>query len=475
MDSLELSFTPATELAALMRARQLSPVEVVDAILERIDAVNPKINAYVTLVPEKARAAAREAEAALLRGDKLGPLHGVPVSVKDVIDTAGIRTTYASTLFADHVPTQDDLAVARLKAAGAIVVGKTNTPEFAAGINSRNALFGATRNPWHTSLCAGGSSGGAAAALAAGLAPLAVGSDLGGSLRIPASICGVVGFRTSAGRVPQYPAGWLYDWSAVAGPMARTVADTALMLSVLAGPDARVPISLSEPGEVFADAARGEVAGQRIAWSRDLGVAVVEPEVVNVVESALGTWRSLGCAVEADQPDFADIRDIITPLRAVRMAAQHQDLLELGDKIDNKFFKDFVQVAKRLSLLDVARAEALRSRLWERVHAFFQRYDFLVSPTTQTPAFDLEKPYPDVIAGRQIENNVDAFLLTYAISLTGLPAISIPCGFTAAGLPVGMQIVGRWRDEAGVLRAAAAFERAAPWAHLRPPVVAGGS
>ncbi len=471
MDGEELCFTPATELVRLVRSRQVSPVEVVDAVLSRIERVNPVINAYVTLVPERAREAARQAEAAVLRGDDLGPLHGVPVSIKDVVDTAGIRTTYASTLYADHVPQVDDISVSRLKAAGAIILGKTNTPEFAAGINTKNTLFGATRNPWNTARSAGGSSGGAAAALATGLGQLALGSDLGGSLRIPAAMCGVVGFRTSAGRVPQYPSGWLYDWSAVTGPMARTVPDTALMLSAIAGPDARAPISLPEPGAVFADVGEQDLRGLRIAWSKDLGVALIDPEVAAGVEKALATWQALGCSVEEGHPDFHDVREIIAPLRAVRMAATHQELLEAGEAIDNKFFKDFLRLAEKLSLLDVARAEALRSRLWERVHAFFEHYDLLVTPATQKTAYPLEWAYPEVIAGQRVEN-VDSFIITYAISMTGLPAISIPCGFTADGLPLGMQIVGRWRDEAGVLRAAAAFERAAPWAHRRPPVVA---
>lgn len=470
MNDLELAFTPATELRELIRTRQVSPVELVDGVLARSDRLNPVINAYCTVVPEAARAAARDAEAAVVRGDELGPLHGVPVSIKDLTPTAGIRTTYGSRLFEHNVPTEDAIIVARLKAAGAIVVGKTNTPELGAGINTTNALFGTTRNPWNTDLTPGGSSGGAAAALAAGLGPIAEGSDHGGSLRNPASYCGVVGFRTAAGRVPRYPGRWLYDPFAVTGPMARTVADTALMLSVVAGPDDRVPISISEPGSVFADAAQGGIAGLRVAWSRDLGLTPVDPEVVDIFDAAVRTLASLGGELKEAHPDLHDAPEMIPPLRAYRTAAAFPHVLDRIDEVDNAFLKEFLQRPKQLGALDVARAETQRSALWERTDAFFRRFDLLVTPTTPTVAFPIDLPSPREIAGRPVVGTLGASMLTYAITMTGLPAISIPCGFTPAGLPVGLQIVGRRLAEAVVLRAAAAFEQAAPWARRRPPL-----
>ncbi|MHB1004155.1 MAG: amidase [Chloroflexota bacterium] len=466
----ELALTPATELAALIRAGRVSPVEAVEAVLAQIAAVNPAINAYCTVLHASARAAAREAEAAVRRGDVLGPLHGVPVALKDVIQTEGVRTTYGSPLFQDYIPVMDEIVVTRLKAAGAIVVGKTNTPELAAGIDTVNPLFGTTRNPWNRRLTAGGSSGGSAAALAAGMAPLALGSDHGGSLRIPAAHCGVVGFRTSAGVVPQYPNSWVQDPFSVTGPMARTVADTALLLSVLAGPDERVPISLPEPGTVYADAAQGDVAGWRVAWSPDLGVAAMDPEVLRVCEGALGAWRELGCVVDEGDPGFSRLRETIDPLRAMRTAAQHQNLMANTDAIDNPFVRSFLSLGASLSALDVGLAEALRARLWDRCVDFFRNHDLLVTPATQTPPFPAGELYPKTIDGQTIKSPVDSFLITYAISMTGLPAISVPCGFTESGLPVGLQIVGRWRGDAQVLRAAAAFERARPWAHLWPPL-----
>lgn len=468
MADVDLCYAEATALALMIREREVSPVEVVEAVLARIEAVNPSVNAYCTVTADLARDAAKEAEAAVMRGDSLGPLHGVPVGVKDVMLTKGVRTTFGCPIYADYVPEVDEVVVARLKAAGAIMVGKTNTPELAAGIDTINPIFGVTRNPWNLDRTAGGSSGGSAAALAAGMAPIALGSDHGGSLRTPAGHCGVVGFRTSPGRVPQYPSNWLYDPFAVTGPMARTVPDAALMLSAIAGPDVNVPISLSEPGSTFLSAAEGDVAGWRIGWSPDLGIAPMEPEIVRVCEQSLDVWRSLGCEVEEAQPGFDDVREVLTPLRAMRTAAVHQDLLREGENIANQFLRDFMRKAGNLGAMDVGRAEALRSQLWERCMAFFSKYDLLVTPTTQTPPFVAGEYYPKVIAGRPVENTVEAFIITYALSMTGLPVISIPCGFTDDGLPVGIQIAGRWRDDAQVLRAAAAFERAKPWAHLRP-------
>jgi amidase len=473
VDDLALGFLPATELRRLIRDREVSPVEVVDAVLRRIEQVNPVVNAYCTVAAEQALAAAREAEAAIMRRDSLGPLHGVPVAVKDMSLTAGIRTTFGSRLYADYVPTEDSLDVARLKRAGAIVIGKTNTPEFAAGPNTLNALFGATRNPWSLERSAGGSSGGSAVALACGMTTLANGGDLGGSLRIPASVCGVVGFRPSPGRVPMYPSAWTSETFLVVGPMARTVRDIGLMLAATAGPDERVPISLDEPGEVFERAAEGGVRGLRIAWSPDLGMARVDPDVARVVEAACRRFEEAGCSIEAAAPELGEIRPMIATYRALGAAAGTPELLDRADAVDNPLLREFLKRPRELTGLQVAQAGIDHSRYVERMTAFFRRYDLLVTPTTPTAAYMLDEMYPPAIDGEPVASAIDAMLLTYAFTMASLPAISVPAGVTSSGLPIGMQIVGGRHADALVLRAAAAFEQIAPWADSRPPVSIG--
>jgi amidase len=470
VDDQTLAFTSAVDLRRLIAERAVSPVEVVEALLQRIDRVNPIVNAVVTVAADQALAAAREAEAAVQRGDALGALHGVPVSIKDLTPTAGIRTTHGSRLFAEHVPTLDALEVTRLKQAGAIIFGKTNTPEFGSGPNTLNVLFGGTRNPWDLERSAGGSSGGAAVALACGLGPLAQGSDLGGSLRIPASLCGVIGFRTSPGRIPIYPKGWTSDPFSVTGPMARTVRDTALMLSVMAGPDDRVPTSLDEPGVVFADAAEGGVSGLRIGWSPDLGIGRVDPEVSGIVERAARRFGEAGCTVEAARPEIGEIRPMIAAFRALGMAAGSPDLLERADEVDNPFLREFLKRPKELTGLQVAQAWRDHSALTTRVAEFFRQYDLLITPTTPTAAYMLDQMYAPRVDGQPVASAIDAMIVTYAITMVGLPAISVPAGFTASGLPVGMQIVGGRHAEGLVLRAAAAFETLAPWADCVPPI-----
>lgn len=471
--SEDLCYLPATELVAAIRAKRASPREVTDAVLAQIDRVNPIVNAFVTVVADQAREAARAAEAAVMRHppDELGPLHGVPVSIKDLTLTKGIRTTFGSLAFADFVPTEDALVVERLKHAGAIILGKTNTPELGAGGNTKNALFGPTRNPWRLSHTCGGSSGGAAVALATGMGPLAQGSDTGGSLRTPASFCGVIGFRTSPGVVPVYPTPLAWDPLSVTGPMARTVGDTALMLAAVAGPDDRAPISVPvDPAAWVAAARTPEVRGWRIAWSADLGVTPVDPVVARVAESAARAYLDLGCSVEDDHPDFTGLREMILPARSARMAAVHGGLLP---KWRDRMFPPLVwniELGSTITATQWAKAEMDRTRLWHRVRAFFERYDLLMTPTVAVPPFPHAWDYPPEINGQRTETYLDWFLLTYAITLTGLPAISIPAGWTADGLPVGLQIVGRRWGEAAVLRAAAALEAARPWAGRRPPL-----
>jgi amidase len=473
----DLCFTPATELHRLYQARKTSPLEVMRAVLERVDAVNPKLNALVTLERESALKTARMATAALKKkGGKLGPLHGVPVTIKDLTHTKGIRTTWGSKVFEHHVPTEDSLIVERLKAAGAIILGKTNTPEFGAGGNTFNAVFGATRNPWNPALTCGGSSGGAAVALATGMGPIAQGSDTGGSLRTPAAFCGVVGFRTSPGLVPYYPKILGWDSIGVTGPMARTVADTALMLSVVAGPDDRSPISYDVDTAAFTRAVKSpSVKGWRVAWTPDLnGLIPVDPEVARVAEASTRVFRSLGARVESACCDFSEVNDIVLGTRGLSMVANHADKLPAWKEQMQKGLVWNIEQGLTLSPEDIARAEVLRTTLWHRVRAFMETRELLLLPTVAVPPFPVEQPYPTEINGKPLDNYTQWFFLTYGITVTGLPVISVPCGFTKSGLPVGLQIVGRRRQEAMVLRAAAAFEAAAPWADTIPPTVTKG-
>jgi amidase len=475
-DHDDLCFVSATDLAHLYRARKVSPLEVVQAVLARIDAVNPAVNAYVTVAHESALASARRATRVLSRKARtLAPLHGVPVSIKDLYATKGIRTTWGSLIYKDHVPDEDDLVVQRLKAAGAIVIGKTNSPEFGAGGNTFNAVFGATRNPWNPALTCGGSSGGAAVAVATGMGPLAQGSDLGGSLRVPASFCGVVGFRTTPGLVPSHPRALVGDTLGVAGPIARTVADVALMLAAMAGPDDRHPLSYEVDASRFTRAVkRPSIKGWRIAWTPDLdGLIPVDEEVRRVAEDAVRLFRKLGARVEAACPVFSEVPDIIRGTRAVTMVALHADKLPRWREQMQKDLVADIEHGLALTTRDIARSELLRSVLWQRVRTFMDGRDLLVLPTVALQPFPVEQPYPTEINGRLFDHYTQWFYLTYAITLTGLPAISVPCGFTRAGLPVGLQIVGRRRQEAAVLRAAAAFEAAAPWGNRIPPVVIG--
>jgi len=462
---------PAGELAGAIKKKIISPVEAVEAVLAQIEKVNPKVNAYCTLVPEMAREAAQRAEAQVKRREALGPLHGVPVSVKDLTETAGIKTTFGSKIYENYVPQADALIVRRLKQAGAIIIGKTNTPEFGAGANTYNAVFGPTRNPWKLTHTCGGSSGGSAVALACGLGPLATGSDLGGSLRIPASFCGVVGFRTSPGLIPVYPKliGW--DNLAVEGPMARTVKDTALMLSVIAGVDDQSPISFPVDGRVFLNAVkRPRVKGLKIAYSPNLKLLPVDHEVRSVTAAAAKRFTELGCLVEEAEPDFNGVREVIQVTRAWRMSTLYGDILKQWREQMNPNLVWNIEQGFPLTSEQIGKAEKNRTLIYHRVRQFLEKYDLLLTPTVAIPPFPVEMPYPREINGQPMTTYTDWFLLTYAITVTGLPAISIPCGFTSQGFPVGLQIVGRRLAEATVLKAAAAFEAIAPWVDKKPPI-----
>ena len=470
MKNDELCFMPATEMAAAIREKRLSPVEAVDAILDRIEEINPRINAYVTLTAAAARNAARAAEDAVAKGKASGPLHGVPVSIKDLVFTRGIRTTFGSKLYEDFIPDEDCALVEKLKAAGAIILGKTNTPEFGLIANTDNPVFGPSRNPWNLNRTPGGSSGGAAAAAAAGLGPLHSGNDGGGSIRIPGSFCGVYGLKPQFGRVARQPA--IHGWETLAheGPITRTVADAALMLSVMAGPDNRDRLSLPA-GEIdFVNAARGDVKGLKVAWSPDLGYAPVDPEVRAITQKAARQFEDLGCKVEEISADFPDTEADWLVIVSSEIAAATGERREEWEEVMYPYYRGFITMADNFTAQDLAMAQFQREELWAKIHRIFETYDFLLTPTTPVAAFDIETPLgPTEIDGQDIAPTAVA-CFTLPFNFTGQPAATVPCGFTSEGLPVGLQIVGRRYDEATVIRASAAFERAFPWADKKPPL-----
>ena len=470
MKGADLVFLPATEMASLVRKREISVCELLDAHLEQIQRVNPKVNAIVTLTPEKAKEDAKKADEAIAKGRPLGPLHGLPVAHKDLVETKGVRTTYGSLIFKDHVPDIDALIVERLKGAGAISVGKTNTPEFGAGSQTFNAVFGPTRNPYDLTKTCGGSSGGAAVALACGMVPLADGSDLGGSLRNPASFCNVVGFRPSPGRVPTWPTPSAWFNMTVEGPMARTVQDVALMLTAITGPDPRCPISLMEPPEVFSRPLERDFKGTRIAWSRDLGGLPVEREVTSVLEEQRKVFVEMGCVVEEDEPDLTDADEIFRVWRAWRFELSHGKLLQECRGLMKSTVVWNIEEGRKLSGPQLGQAEVKRTALYHRVRQFMERYEFLLLPVSQVLPFPVEEEYVREINGIPMTTYLDWMRSCYYITVTGLPAISVPAGFTSSGLPVGLQIVGRPWDDFGVLQLAYAFQEATGFWRRRPEV-----
>ena len=465
-----ICFTSAVELAARIRRREVSAREVMAAFLTQIERLNPQVNAIPTLLPERAEAGAEAADRALAAGEATGVLHGLPIAIKDLVATRGIRTTFGSPIYADHVPDQDEIIVERLHAAGAVIIGKTNTPEFGAGSQTFNPVFGKTRNPYDLERTCGGSSGGAAVSLACGMLPIADGSDLGGSLRNPASFCNVVGFRPSPGRVPQWPAEDLWEPLSVQGPIARSVADAALLLSAVAGPDPRVPIAIDEPGEVFRAPLERDFAGTRVAWSPDLGRYEVEPEVVEVCERSLPILEDLGCSVECAHPDLRGADEAFQVLRAWKTAAGREaDYRAHRDRMKDTVIWNIEQ-GLPLTGLEVARAIATRSALFQRAFEFFETYEYLVLPAVQVLPFSIDVPWVREINGKTMETYIDWMGLCYAITVTGLPAISVPCGFSREGLPVGLQIVGRHHRDFAVLQLAHAFEQTTGHGRRRPEI-----
>jgi amidase len=466
----DLCFTPATELARRIVQRDVSVTEVVRAHLAQIERVNPQVNAVVTLTAERALEEARAKDAALARGEAPGPLFGLPVVHKDLVPTRGIRTTYGSPIYRDHVPDEDALIVERLRAAGAVTLGKSNTPEFGAGSQTFNEVFGRTLNPYDPTKTCGGSSGGAAVALACGMVPIADGSDMGGSLRNPAAFCNVVGLRSAPGRVPVWPTASAWMPFSVQGPMARTVADVALLLSVLAGPDPRSPIAVQEPGERFRAPLGRDFRGVRIAWSRDLGGLPIDRRVTSTLAAQRTTFETLGCVVDDGEPDFSGAREIFQTWRAVAFAAKYGPLLAQHRHQMKDTVIWNIEQAGKLSARDVGEAETKRTALYHRVRTFMERHEFLVLPTTQVPPFDVTQPYVTEIDGVRLPTYIDWMRACSDITVTGLPAISVPGGFTPEGLPVGLQIVGRHQDEWGVLQLAHAFEQVTGFGRRRPPL-----
>ncbi|HEU0119113.1 MAG TPA: amidase [Bryobacteraceae bacterium] len=453
----ELCFLSAIELQRRLRARQLSATELLEAHLRQIAKANAKCNAIVTLVEDQARATAARADEAAAKGKFLGPLHGLPIAHKDLQETKGIRTTFGSPLFRDNIPTRDTLLIERIRAAGAVTLGKTNTPEFGAGSQTFNPVFGATRNPYDLSKTCGGSSGGAAAALAARMLPIADGSDTGGSLRNPAAFCGVVGFRPSPGRVPSGP-----NWNplSVVGPMARSVADTALLLSAIAGPDPRYPLSLPEPGARFGLPLDRLGRGVRVAWGANLLGLPFHRDVRKVFFEQRKVFELLGCQMADAEPDLTDADDIFKVFRALGFYQQHAEkVARHRDSIKSTVLEE-VDRGAALKPADIVRADAARTRLHIRVGEFFARHDYFVLPTTQVAAFDVDQPYIREIEGVSMGSYIDWMRSCYYITVMAVPAISLPCGFTPDGLPVGLQIVGKPKDDGGVLQLAHAFEKA---------------
>ena len=469
----ELHFTGARRLARLIRTRKLSAVEAMRAFIARIERVNPKVNAIVTFVPEQALAAAKKLDRRLARKDGaagIGPLAGLPIAYKDMVPTKGIRTTFGSPIYAEHLPGEDHALVERLSAAGAITLGKTNTPEFAAGSQTFNPIFGATLNPYDTTRTCGGSSGGAAVAVACGMLPFADGSDLGASLRNPGNFCNVVGFRPTPGRVPSYPSNDSWASLSVMGPLARTVEDAALLLSAMAGPDPRAPTSIAEPGKGFARPLKRSFRKARLAWSRNLGGLPVDPRITRVLEARRKTFESLGCIVEDAEPDLAGADEAFQTLRALLFVQKYGELLKTHrDQIKDTVVWN-IEEGLKLDGPRIARALNLRSQVFHAMRTFLERYDYLLLPVNQVLPFPVAEPYPTEINGVRLANYIEWMKTCYAITVTSHPAISVPAGFAENGLPVGLQIVGRYRDDFGVLQPAHAFEQATQCWKRRPPL-----
>jgi amidase len=457
----DLADRSASELARLVRSREVSPVEVVEAALARVERYNAAVNAIVTLNP-RALDDADELERRLLRGEEVGLLAGLPVGIKDVTPVAGLRTTYGSPLYRDHVPAEDALVVRRLREAGAVILGKTNCPEFAAGGNTFNEVFGRTRNPWDPTRSAGGSTGGGAAALVTGMIALAEGTDLGGSLRIPASFCGVVGLRPSVGLVPTYPTDWLWDTLQVEGPVARHAEDAALMLQAIAGPSPFSPLSQPAAGRNFVAAAgRGIPRGLRVAYCPDIAGIGVDPAIEQLCRRAAFGLGQLGATVEQIELDLSFGRKAFIALRGLWFVSQMFPRMDKLDRFGANVAGN-IRAGLATTTEELGAAEAARGRMWHVFRELFGRFDHLVTPCMAVPPFPVEQNYPETVAGKKMETYVDWLAPTFVLSLTGLPVASVPCGLDPDGLPVGLQIVGKPQGEEAVLALATQLQQRHP-------------
>ena len=469
----DLCFSTATVLAGMIRRRECSAREVMAAHLAQIDRINPAVNAIVSrLDNDRALKLADAADRALAAGDEVGPLHGLPIAIKDLEDAVGFPTTKGSPIYRNERPQRDSLLVERLRDAGALPIGKTNVPEFGLGSHSFNPVFGPTRNPYDLTKSAGGSSGGAGAALATGMLPIADGSDMGGSLRNPGNFNNVVGFRPSPGLVATWPSSAPWMGLSVKGPMARTVADVALILTAIAGADPRDQSALPVPPATFSAPLDRDFRGVRVAWCPDLGGLPLDPRVRATLDAQRQVLEDLGCVIEEAAPDLRDADEIFLTLRAFLCAAGHADELNQHRDLMKPEAIWNTEEGLKLSALDVGRAMARQSELFERVRVFMERFDFFLCAVNQVPPFDVDLRYPTEIAGVPMETYIAWMKTAYWVTVTRSPAVSVPCGFTPDGLPVGIQIVGRFRDDVGVLQLAHAFEAATQVWQRRPAIVA---
>jgi len=456
----EICFTQAIDLAALIRKKKISSREVMQAHLRQIAKVNSKVNAIITHVPDgQLMAQALAADESLAKGKLTGPMHGFPIAVKDLAETKGIRTTYGSPIWKDNIPLQDALVVERQKKAGAIVIGKTNVPELGMGSQTFNPLFGPTFNPYDISKTCGGSTGGGAVALACGMTPLADGSDMGGSLRNPGSFCNVVGLRPSPGRVPIVNSRMAWQGLGVQGPMARTVADCAFLLSVQAGPDSRSPISIPESGHQFTKPLGRDFKGVKVAFIKDFGLPW-EKEVIDSVNSQRKVFESLGCQVEENEPDMTDANECFVHFRHWQYEVQYGDLLAANSEKMNEYTKWHIAEGKKLTGPYLSRLEVKRSNLYRRMQKFLEQYEYLILPVSQVLPFDVHQPFPTEIEGVKMLTYIDWMRSSYYISVIGNPGLSVPCAFSKSGLPIGLQIVGRHQADWSVLQLGYAFEQA---------------
>ena len=477
MNHTDIVFQSARKLARLIRTRKLSALEVMKAHIAQIERVNPAVNAIVTFLPEQALKQARKLDAKLARAKTttgLGPLAGLPIAYKDLVSTKGIRTTFGSPIYKNNVPEADSVLVERLTAAGTITLGKTNTPEFGAGSQTFNAVFGATKNPYDLSKTCGGSSGGGAVAVACGMLPFADGSDLAASLRNPGNYCNVVGFRPTPGRIPNWPNANAWDTQSTLGPMARSVEDAAFLFAAMTGPDPRAPVTLSEPGTLFARTLSRDFRKVRVAFTRDFGGLPMDPRVLRVMDAQKKVLQSLGCQVEDACPDFSGAKEAFETIRAVAFSMKYAPLLAKQRHLLKDTVIWNVEQGLRVTGEQYGRAYALRTELFHRLRVFLEKYEFLAGPVNQLPPFPVDMDYPRQIAGTKLDNYLDWMKSCYYVTITSHPAISVPAGFTsdATPLPVGLQIVGRYRDDFGVLQLAHAFEQKTQVALRRPGIAA---